>query len=345
MHGCFRDVGDEKYFFGSTTMSIRNTAIVLVNFRRPHLTSQALVHLRSLEPDLPIVATVDGPYSGERDQDELARQETARVVARFAEHDSLTTLISPTSGRGITRHVEFALAEAFESMSFSSVILMEEDQQLQPEGLDFLKGVARINDRPVHATAFSSTQHAEQFTLPRLTLFPEQWGVLLNAAMYERYLFLRKRGSISYREVFSHFLPILGSRIKSSIAADYWTALFNETLGSRDQFDGGLQAALCSSRTLTETPWRSGLKDLGGGEGAFNERTVPAADESHESRLQPLGSLGYVCLTCERASLKRRELDWRMPLRRRLRVRSRLGLVPQGTYQERNRIDSSWRGE
>lgn len=326
-------------------MSIQNMAIVLVNFRRPLLTSQALVHLRSLAPDLPIVATVDGPYSGERDRDELARQETVRVVASFAEHDSLTTLISPTAGRGITRHVEFALAEAFESMSFSSVILLEEDQQLQTEGLDFLKVVARTNDRPVHATAFSSTQHEEQFNHPRLTLFPEQWGVLLNAAMYDNYLALRRRGSISYREVFSHFLPILGSRLKSSIAADYWTALFNETLGSRDQFDGGLQAALCSSGTLTVTPWRSGLRDLGGGDGAFNERTVLAPDGAHKSRLQRLGSLGYVCQTCELASLKKRELDWRMPLRRRLRVRSRLGLLSRGTHQERNGIVSRWRAE
>lgn len=276
------------------------TAVILLSYRRPTMTGDAIKRLVEMSCGLPILVTVDLPSGDAPREDWALSSETFRTARDVAGGRPSIAVFQPTVGRGIISHVFLAAERAKELFGASSFILLEEDQILDLRGMNFLmKELSKSSDVPRIATAYTSRNHDGPIQ-PRLSLFPELWGVGVSAETLRRARILSSGNtSWSWRRVLATVVKTTGPSAVSAISARYLHRTFLAAQSSSNHLDGLIHAVSVLSESFAVVPSRSLLADIGGGEGSYSTRGDAPSHVSPGCHVLPRE--GTFCLPCERS--------------------------------------------
>jgi hypothetical protein len=310
---------------GAQGAAVQDAAVVLLAYRRPELTQQALDRLVSAWPGS-IVVSVDGRRSSATSEEALWRQQVIDVAELWAANCAKVSVRVWRSNSGLTAHALRIFSSVLSD--FHSVIALEEDMQIEYSGLDFLAKTVSV-DAPSFATSCSDVQHPAGNESEWVTLFPMQWGTAWNRAFWGQIKQVLDRGSVD-RTLIKRRLDQCGySRIRVSVIADYWGTLFESALSTPDHTDAVFQYASWVAGNFCRLPRENLIRDLGWMDPrGIHPRAGPEAINlsEHDPLFYTTASGQQICLRCERVALKRHKVGLDTPIRRRLRLRQRLGL-------------------
>lgn len=275
-----------------------SSAIILLSYRRPELTEQALRGLTKSSVSCPIVVSIDGLRSDANSQEREWRAETIRIAEKIAEQSRFVAVKVRDKNEGLTRHVSSAIEQQLEEAE--SVILLEEDMEIGPQGLNFLRANVEEGKEARIAAAFTSYNHLQEIPDdPRLTFFPQQWGVSLNRKFFERFMQVLYLREIKPSQISSSVKLSLASESgrTSHHVSNYWSHLFTSALRHPSHTDALLQATAMMAGIPYRTSWISLINDLG--------RIDPRGMNPRSSSSEPRSShvLAYqngFCRLCER---------------------------------------------
>lgn len=273
--------------------------VILPAYRRPGLVADFLAHWRSLGVANELVVVVDGPAAGATAEDLERRTRVIDVAERFASdeaHVSVVVRTRNTFGR--------ALMTAYRELRhrFEALALLEEDNRISADGIRFLERAVTADERPGHAAAYTAASHLGDVPDEvRVSLFPEQWGVAVNAAFLERLEVVMRAGRIDRRVVSRAFRPILGTDPRFDHLVDRWLRRIRRGYLEGHE-DAMLQYTAWTCGRPTAVPWETFVVDVGHLEGGgYTPRPAGGVESApgHAPALQRSGA-GLLCATCER---------------------------------------------
>jgi hypothetical protein len=241
-----------------------SNAIILLSYRRPELTEQALRGLMKTNPGYPILVSIDGLRSDADPQEREWRAATIRIAEKIAEQSGFVDVKIRDKNEGLTRHVSAAIEQQLEQAE--NLILLEEDMEIGPQGLDFLRANVEEGKEARIAAAYTSYNHLQEITDdPRLTFFPQQWGISLNRKFFELFMQVLYLKEIEPSQISSSVKRSLASESgrTSHHVSNYWSNLFTSALRHPSHTDALLQATAMMAGIPYRTSWISLVNDLG----------------------------------------------------------------------------------
>jgi hypothetical protein len=295
-----------------------NTPILISSFCRPNLTLDALRNALSLNGVPKIYVSHDGPIRGFYENEHEQTREMLLVESRKY---SNVELILRETNRGITNHLIDSMELVLEK--YPAVVFLEEDMELSQSGYDFLSAVT-IGSTPEERIAYYSTGHKPSASI-RSTRFPEQWGISLNASLFQEFKLVSSLNSVNW-EVISKSIKSMEVGFLQKIATMiYWHRLFTQELNQPHGWDACLQYAT----------WKSGAKVLVISENAIKDtvttRNDPGGFTNHvsggfkpkEHSFEPERENESLCSKCEELDILRREITLNREIKAVLKIRSR----------------------
>jgi hypothetical protein len=301
-----------------------DTPVVLFSYRRPELTRAAIQRIADSWTG-PVIVSIDGLRSAASAEEKEWRDGTIRVAEQEASRYAHVEVQVWEANRGLTDHALRIFQYVMEN--HRSLIALEEDIAVSPEGLSWLARVSAA-EQPVLATAMTRFEHpgGSASGVARLTAFPSQWSSAFNTALFQEFIRIWRNRSIDRRVVNDVVDTVISSRTLAWSARDYWHSLFRNAAASASHGDALFQYASWSLGCLTSIPVRNAVRDLGpsdfrGLHQRMEPDDIPAIHEFH-----PISWVGdsRVCASCEILSQDRWGVGVWTPLRRRLRLRSRV---------------------
>lgn len=129
-------------------------AILLVCYNRPDYLRQTIQNLLELRPsaeEFPIVVSQDGTdarvwelVAGEFGEEVVAIQHYARRPLKTVYHN-------------IAEHYRFALTAVFDKLSFSSVVILEDDMRVSPDFFSYFRAMRRLLHDDRHETLYAAS--------------------------------------------------------------------------------------------------------------------------------------------------------------------------------------------
>jgi hypothetical protein len=290
--------------------------ILVTAFCRPALTVKAISAIVELKPNSEVVVSQDGKIPGFYENE---HEITRRALIELARKYPQVRLNLRDINLGFTQHLIDVLQEILKS--YNSAIFLEEDMQICGKGLTFLESIE--NDLGVsHRSAYSTTGHPNNNDPMafRLSYFPEQWGISINTATFERFVEEYAKKQIDRRTVRTVVGEARFGKLKSEFLVDFWTGLLRQEINSPHGWDALLQWTLWKNQSPSKVSIESHVIDLGGGVGAITSR---AKVESLPQivKLKHSNATG-LCIYCEQQDVGRRGFSAVSQLRARAQVRT-----------------------
>lgn len=292
--------------------------ILVTAFCRPALTIKAISVIKELKPDSEIVVSQDGKIPGFYENE---HDITRRALIELAKKYPQVRLNLRDINLGFTQHLIDVFQNIFKS--HNSAIFLEEDMQICGKGLTFLESIE--NDLGVsHRSAYSTTGHPQNNDPMafRLSYFPEQWGISINTATFERFVEENAKKQIDRRTVRNVVGEARFGKLKSEFLVDFWTDLLRQEINSPHGWDALLQWTLWKSQSPSKVSLESHIIDLGGGAGAITSR-AKVESLSQVTNLTHSKTTG-LCVYCEQQDAARRRFSAFSQLRARTQLRTRV---------------------
>jgi hypothetical protein len=301
-----------------------DTPVVLFSYRRPELTRTAIQRIADSWTG-PVIVSIDGLRSAASAEEKDWRDGTIRAAEREASRYAQVELQVWDTNRGLTDHALRIFQYVMES--HRALIALEEDIAVSPEGLSWLAR-ASAAERPVLATAMTRFEHpgGSASGVTRLTAFPSQWSSAFNAALFQEFIRVWRNQTIDRKVVNDVVNTVISNRTLAWAARDYWHSLFRNAAASASHGDALFQYASWSLGCLTSIPVTNAVRDLGPSDlRGLHQRVEPDdIPDIHDFRPISWVGEGRVCASCEILSQDRWGVSVWTPLRRRLRLRTRL---------------------
>lgn len=310
---------------GATRTAVRDTAVVMLAYRRPELTHHALNRLAGTWPGS-IIVSIDGRRSVATSEEADWRRQVINVAKTWAARCPRVSVRVWTRNEGLTAHALRIFASVLSE--FHSVIALEEDMQIELSGLDFLAKAVSV-DAPAFATSCSDVGHPNSNVSEWVTLFPMQWGTAWNRAFWDQIEEVLNRGSVDRRLINRRLKQCGYTNLRVAAIADYWGTLFESAISTPDHTDAVFQYASWVAGNFCQLPRENFIRDLGWMDTrGIHPRVGPEERiiSEHDPLFFPTESGQQICLRCERVALRRHKVGLDTPIRRRLRLRQRLGL-------------------
>lgn len=255
-----------------------NLVVVLISFRRPEMTADAIRRIVRTTSTIPILVSVDHPPPDEYSQDVNLADETWKTALEVRREFNNVFVRQNEASRGIIFHATRALAEAQSSFGANAYIILEEDQDLSPAGLQFLRERLELNQGvPFLGSAYSTRHHREPL-FERRTSFPQLWGSAFNREMLDVVLrLIRNPSMLNFHDVNAVVHRTGKFNLEHLMASTYLYRTFKTALRGVHHFDGLLHASSLLSGHPPVVPSKTLLIDLGGGLGAYSNRDHSAA--------------------------------------------------------------------
>jgi hypothetical protein len=274
--------------------------VILLSYCRPELTKEAIERLLKWETLDTLFVSIDGLRFGCGESERRWQAETIKQVANLASFDPRIRPIFWSTNTGITGHVSRILEVVLEQTE--SVIILEEDQKITQDGLEFL--YSNVNERgtPRVASAYTRQNHSKLSNglTYRETIFPEQWGISLNRLIAEKFLQLVKTKRIDEDLLRSNFREIHPKNaLKVELLTKLWSDTFRIAVNSPNHTDAIIQYASMSLQAHYRVPIITQVQDLG----HLDARGLTKRSETIEKLPHNFKALNFekekVCLTCE----------------------------------------------
>jgi len=292
--------------------------ILVTAFCRPALTVKAISAIVELKPNSEVVVSQDGKIPGFYENE---HEITRRALIELARKYPQVRLNLRDINLGFTQHLIDVLQEILKS--YNSAIFLEEDMQICGKGLTFLESIE--NDLGVsHRSAFSTTGHPQNSDPMafRLSYFPEQWGISINTATFEKFVEEYAKKQIDRRTVRNVVGGVRFGKLKSEFLVDFWTDLLRQEINSPHGWDALLQWTLWKDQSPSKVSLESHIIDLGGGVGAITSR-AKVESLSRITNLTHSKTTG-LCVGCEQQDAARRRFSAVSQLRARTQLRTRV---------------------
>jgi hypothetical protein len=294
--------------------------ILVTAFCRPQLTIKAVSALLDLRPNSEIIVSQDGKIPGFFENE----HEITRIALMEMERNHPQIKVNLRDiNLGLTQHLVDVFHRIFESNT--SVIFLEEDMQISGAGLTYLELIEKDFDGS-HRTAYSTTNHpqtAYQMDF-RLSYFPEQWGISINANTYEGFVEEFKRKQID-RSIVRTVVKQAGfGKFKSEFLTDFWTNLLRQEVNAPHGWDALLQWTLWKNHSPSKVSLENQIVDLGGFEGAISARTSKLDTVKKSSKVIHSETSESICIFCEQQDAARRGFSAISQLRARTQIRTRI---------------------
>lgn len=308
-----------------------DTPVVLFSYRRPELTGSAIRRIATSWPG-PVLVSIDGPRASATEEELEWRSQTVAVAELEASRFSNVDVRAWNSNHGLTHHARRIFRDVMEI--HESVIAVEEDIALSGAGLLWLARVGRGPD-PALATAMTRFEHAPRSTASavRKTAFPSQWSTAFNRALFLEFDRVCHERQIRQSVIDQVIDAVIPNRLLAWSARDFWSALFREAATSANHGDALFQYASWSLGCLALVPDQSQVTDLGPTDYRGLHQRLAPDDEVNIHRPVPIVSdeTTWVCASCEMNSQERFGVNAFSPVRRRLRIRTRLAQLRKRT--------------
>lgn len=297
---------------------------VLFSYRRPELTRSAISRIAQYWEG-PIIVSIDGlrPYAP-NDEREWHRQ-TVISAEQVASNFPNVEVVVWNANKGLTDHACRIFQRVLEE--YEAIIALEEDVCVSRKGMQWLHTVTKSGG-PILATAMTRFEHTQvsPVTATRRTAFPAQWSTAFNRPLFEEFARVWRGKEIEKSVIDDVVGSLIRSRVLAWAARDYWYSLFRDASKSQNHGDALFQYASWSLGCLTLVPDKSFVTDLGPEDfRGIHQRTEADDHVSQHVAVPEIWDSGsWVCLRCESISQKRSAVSPLAPIRRRLRIRSRV---------------------
>ena len=303
-------------------------SVILFAYRRPELTESAIKRILEWNNLDRLIVSVDGLREDRKERESIWRLDTIRRSELLAQSNSKIDLYIWDKNQGSGMHGIRAMRKAF---NFSeSIISLEEDNLITPDGLNFLTNQISGSANPLIASAYTKMKHNQYLDGVRHTNFPEQWGISLNQAFFEilERVVTNRKVKIKpirnlYYETFSR------NRIYAESLSQYWYHHYANIMSHPDYGDGIISYAAVSAGIRYITPWTSYVTDLGHLDSrGINPRTNSEEVRAHDLEIKLVRGQ-QICLMCEVALSQMKGYGLRPIIGGySFRARSKLGLLP-----------------
>lgn len=278
--------------------TLDDNALIILAYRRPEMTAEAVQRATSFDPSLKIFVSIDGLRSGADSQEKYWRSETLLSVQSF-ETTANVEILNWRENLGLVDHSMRAQELAFRSCS--RVIILEEDMVLSQEGYQFLVENTSTGALPSISCAYTKFNHSDSQRLWRLTFFPNLWGVAINKAFFGALKDTLRSRRVEPAVVPPAFgtLGRLSKRLQER-GVRYWETLFWKAIES----DYHMDAIMMYTAMRVKVPWRvppvSYLTDIGH---LDSRGTNPRTEDDKEKTECKELETAY-CQICDRASAR-----------------------------------------
>ena len=296
----------------------KNLPILLLAFCRPNLTLKAIENAFSAGKSLKLFVSQDGPIRGFYEEE---HRETRKQLILMQEKNPNIELILRETNQGITSHVIESLGIVL--AKYPATVMLEEDMVLSSEGYQFLNKV-NIGKEHELRIAYNSTGHVSLNSAPRVTRFPDQWGVSMNRSMFDSFSETVESSNVEWKTISKVMQNLETSRIRKLASAIYWFQLFRSEMSQPHGWDASLQyAAWRVDANILAAP-KSEVLDVAsdGDPGGVTKRSQSIVTESTHSFTPERNDSRY-CKICEIHDLNKRKITLVGVLREFLQLRSR----------------------
>ncbi len=301
-----------------------NLPILLLAFCRPNLTVKAIENALSLSKSPKLFVSQDGPIRGFYEEE---YRETRRKIILMQQNNPEIELIIRETNQGITSHITESLGRVL--TKYPATVMLEEDMVLSSEGYEFLNNV-NLDKEPELRVAYNSTGHMSINNAPRITRFPEQWGISMNRSMFEYFYETVKKSNVEWKTVSKVMQDLEIPRVRKIASAIYWFRLFRSEMSQPHGWDASLQYAAWRSNALVLVAPKNEVIDVAidGDPGGFTKRNPSLIIDNSHDHLAESGDSRY-CQTCELLDVNKRKITLFRVLREFFQVRSRVMRVLQ----------------
>jgi hypothetical protein len=308
-----------------------DTPVVLFAYRRPELTRAAIQRIASTWTG-PLFVSIDGPRALASEDEQTWRSQTVRGAELEASNFSNVNVKVWNTNQGLTDHARRIFQQVMEL--HESVIAVEEDIAVSREGMSWLAAVS-LAPQPTLATAMTRFEHTALPTgeTVRRTAFPSQWSTAFNRSVFVEFDRVWRDKRINQKVVDEVIATVIPNRVLAWASRDYWYSLFRDAALNDSHGDAIFQYASWSLGCLTLVPDRTEVTDLGPTDFRGLHQRAVRDDRIATHRPVPVANdkQSWICASCEMMSQRRLGINILMPVRRRLRVRSRIAQRGRGT--------------
>ncbi len=296
----------------------RNLPILLLAFCRPNLTAKAIENALSIGKSSKVYVSQDGPIRGFYEEE---YRETQKQIILMQKENPNIELILRETNQGITSHVIGSLGKVLEK--YPATVMLEEDMVLSSEGYQFLNELNKVKE-PELRIAYNSTGHVSLNSTPRVTRFPEQWGISMNRSMFDSFSETVRESNVEWKIVSKVMQELEISRTKKLASAIYWFRLFRIEMSQPHGWDASLQYAAWRANARVLVAPKSEVLDVAsnGDPGGVTKRNQSIVFENTHTASPERKDSRY-CKICEIHDLNKRKITLLGVLRELLQLRSR----------------------